>query len=445
MKLLRALVLSLPFLAAPVLHAGDTQACGGCIVSQSESTQVTGHRMILSISQQQTTLWDQITYAGDPSSFAWVLPIKGQVEVGLSSDALFSTLEESTRVQINSPTIDCSFCGSNGQGGAGGTGGANNGGGGVVIIAEEVVGPYATVQLSSQDPNALATWLTTNGYNVPADIQPVIDTYVQEGFNFLALKLVPGQGIDSMRPVRVTSDGASLSLPLRMVAAGTGAKTPINLWVLGEGRYEPKNFPHFVIKQADLVWNWDTQSSNYKELRQNAFDASGGKAWLIEASESFSSFYLEEGLLYLAENNPSESGYGGEPGGPTALEECQADLDKLYGSIPKASQWVTRMSAELTRPALAADLVVGAAADQSTVARFLTVNKSVGTAPSCPCGPIGEGGGGAMGGANGGNGGNGASDSGGGCAVGGASSLPGALTLFGGAALVSALRRRRRR
>ena len=53
-------------------------------------------------------------------------------------------------------------------------------------------------------------------------ILPVIDAYVAEGFNFLALKLVPGQGVDSMRPVRVTTPGAAATLPLRMVAAGTG-------------------------------------------------------------------------------------------------------------------------------------------------------------------------------------------------------------------------------
>ncbi|MDI1483942.1 DUF2330 domain-containing protein [Polyangium sp. y55x31] len=293
---------------------------------------------------------------------------------------------------------------------------------------------------TSQDPNALANWLTTNGYNIPADIQPVIDTYVQEGFDFLALKLVPGQGVDSMRSVRVTSPGASLSLPLRMVAAGTGAKTPISLWVLGEGRYEPKNFPLFVINAADLVWNWDTQSSNYKELRQNAFDASSGKAWLIEASEPLSTFVFEEELLWLANENPEESGYG-TPMGATAAEECQADLAKLYGSLPFGSRWVTRMSAELSRPALATDLVVGAAADQSQIARSLTVTKAAGTAPSCPCDPPGSGGAGGSGGSNSGGG----SDSGGGCAVGGASSLPGALALLGGAALVSAARRRRRR
>ena len=34
-----------------------------------------------------------------------------------------------------------------------------SGGGGVTVIAQETVGPYETVQLSSQDPNALHDWL----------------------------------------------------------------------------------------------------------------------------------------------------------------------------------------------------------------------------------------------------------------------------------------------
>ncbi|MDC3961275.1 DUF2330 domain-containing protein [Polyangium jinanense] len=451
MKLFRALVLSLPLLAAPVLRAGDAEACGGCIISQSESTQVSSHRMILSISQQQTTLWDQITYAGEPSSFAWVLPIKGEVEVGLSSDALFGMLDQWTRVEILSPTITCTLppgCFGGFDGGVGFASSSSTGGGGVVVIAEEVVGPYATVQLKSQDPNALTNWLTMNGYNIPPDIAPIINAYVQEGFDFLALKLVPGQGVNAMRPVRVTGPGASLSLPLRMVAAGTGATTPISLWVMGEGRYEPKNFPRFEIGVSDLVWNWDTESSNYKELRQNNFDASGGKAWLIETAAPFSK-YFAEGLLNTAQNDPANSGYGDDPAGPTALEECQADLDKLYGTIDDQNLWVTRMYAELSRPALAADLVVGAAAEQVNVERYLQVSKTAGTPPPCPPPPPGcEGAGGAGGaagaGGNGSGNGNGNGDSGGGCAVSGASSLPGALALLGGAALVSAVRRRRR-
>lgn len=387
MKLSNLLFCLLPLAFAPAFVATDAQACGGCIVSQTQQTEVTGHRMILSISKDSTTLWDQITYSGEPNDFAWVLPIKGTVEVGLSSDALFSSLEQATAVTINSPTInclppDCQFGPPNSGGNSSGSGGA--GGGGVVVLAEEVVGPYATVQLSSQDPNALKTWLANNGYNLPADIVPIVNAYVAENFNFLALKLAPGQGINSMRPVRVTTPGATPVLPLRMVAAGTGLNTPITLWVMGEGRYEPANFGNFVIDQSKLTWDWDKSSSDYAVIKQAAFDASGGKSWLIEAAEPFTKSGFEASMLWSAMNDPVASGYGLDPKGPTAVDECTADLDKLFAGIPDATMWVTRMNAVLSRPALSNDLNLQASADQSFVNRWLQVTNSIGTPPACP-------------------------------------------------------------
>ncbi len=142
----RALILTAVLAAAGVMKVHDASACGGCFVSQSESTQVTGHKMILSISQAQTTLYDQISYSGDPASFAWILPIKGVATIGLSSDALFQTLDADTQAVINSPTISCNpgGCGFGATGTGGGAGGADNGGG-VTVVAQQVVGPYETV------------------------------------------------------------------------------------------------------------------------------------------------------------------------------------------------------------------------------------------------------------------------------------------------------------
>ena len=392
MKLSGLLFCLLPIVCAPAFVTTDAQACGGCIISESETTQVTGHRMILSVSQTQTTLWDQIKYSGDPLSFAWVLPIKGTVEVGLSSDAMFTALEQATAVTIQSPTINClppdcaggpPTAGNGSSSGTTGAGGA--GGGGVVVIAEEVVGPYETVQLSSTDPNALKTWLTDKQYNIPADIQPVIDAYVADGFNFLALKLVPTLGVDSMRPVRITTMGATPVLPLRMVAAGTGPKTAVTLFILGEGRYETTNpFTNFTIDGSQLVWDWDTSSSNYSTIKQDAFDASNGRSWLVEAAEPFSRYGIESSLLWSAEFDPANSGYGLDPMGPSALEECTEDLADLFAGIPESTMWVTRLNAELSRAALGTDLQVQAAADQSSVNRWFQVTNTTGTQPACP-------------------------------------------------------------
>jgi MYXO-CTERM domain-containing protein len=387
MKLVRALLVTVPVALTALSHAHEAAACGGCFVSQTESTQVTGHRMILSVSNTATTLWDQITYSGNPAEFAWVLPIHGTVDVETSSDALFNNLEQVTAVTVASPTIqcpqppDCDGFGATGSSGAGG--GSASGEDPVQVLAQEVVGPYETAQLASDDPLALQNWLTLNGYNVPADIAPVIAAYVDEGLNFLALKLAPGEGVDSMKPVRITTAGAAPTLPLRMVAAGTGATTAITLWVMGEGRYQPSNFPAFEIAPSDLVWDWDAQKSNYSSLKAGEFEASGGFAWLMEAGEPFAAYDLEYLLTDLVTYDPKGSGYG-DAMGVGAMEACLADLDALYGSIDMGSVWVTRMHAELSRPALATDLTVGAAANQSVIPRYLEAASQVGTPPACP-------------------------------------------------------------
>src|SRR5262245_58357456 len=117
----KALFLSLSLCAAGASLAGDASACGGCFVETRTNTQVAGHRMILSVSPEATTLWDQITYSGAPESFAWVLPIKGTVDVGLSSDALFQVLDQMTSVVVSSPPVSCpNSCNFNSDGSGGG-------------------------------------------------------------------------------------------------------------------------------------------------------------------------------------------------------------------------------------------------------------------------------------------------------------------------------------
>lgn len=364
------------------LGARRAEACGGCFVPQVETTQVTGHRMVLSVSQTQTTLWDQVQYAGDPESFAWVLPIIGEVEIGLSSDLLFTVLDEQTRARVLAPALDCGAplpVGPGPTSAAGPTTGPTGGGGTVEVIAQETVGPYETVQLSTTDAYALHTWLENNGYALPDALEPLVATYVAEGFDFLAMKLVPGAGIDRMRPVRITSPGANLYLPLRMVAAGTGAVTPIALWIVGDGRYQPASFPWFEIHEDELVWNWDTGSSNYRKLRQAGFDATGGHGWLIESSEAISTYTLRTPIRNTVENAPSLSGYG-DGTQSLAAAEAEADLSALADALQEPMR-VTLLRAELSREALSTDLLVEAADDQSELDPWLRARHCVGEAP----------------------------------------------------------------
>jgi hypothetical protein len=389
-------------LLAVAASADEARACGGCFHAPSPTQNgdvITDHRMIFRISPQQTTLYDEIEYQGNPQSFAWVLPIKGPVTVGLSADVVFAALDSATQTTIEAPNLpacpSCSCGGAfNGAAGSSGSGGGSSSGGGVNVISQQVVGPYDTVQLSSTDPNALTAWLQANGFAIPTDIQPIIAAYVTGGFDFLALKLQPGQGVSAMRPVRVTSSGAGLSLPLRMVSAGTGATVGITLWVIADGRYEAQNFPNFVIQPSELVWDWSTNTSNYTTIRQQKEAAANNAIWQTESSLDLSPYQIESPVLsdtastdYLpiAAADAGADG-GGSSAGETADQVRQDDLATLFPGGNQGSVRVTRMRSDMAHAALANDLVLQASADQSNISNLYQVTQSQ-NAPTCPAVP----------------------------------------------------------
>ena len=414
--------------------ARDSHACGGCFVRPTSQnvTVVTDHRMIFSVSPTQSTLYDQIRYSGSPSDFAWVLPIHGTVGLGVSSDLLFSVLDQQTQTTILAPPYPCQPCNCGAQNAslAGPTSGGGSSGAaadhGVTVTAQQVVGPYDTVQLhpnSTTDTAAVTSWLGANGYAIPAAVDPIISAYVQEGFDFLAIKLVPGQGVQAMRPISVTSTGAALSLPLRMVAAGTGSTVGITLWVVASGRYEPQNFSSFTIDPSTLVWDWSTSNSNYTTLETAKEQSFNNAAWQIESSLDITPYNIENSVL----SDPSASAYAAVPAGDggagqTAIEVRAQDLNTLF-PLGGSSARITRMRGDLSQAALATDLVLQASADQSPLSNIYQAKLSVNAnCQVCSCGnsvggssgfPFSGGGGGFVPGSGSGSVGGGGSPSGG--------------------------------
>ena len=381
----------------------DAAACGGCFHPPTQTaSDITDERMLLSVSPTQTTLYDQIEYAGSPSSFAWVLPIHGTVAVGLSADVLFDSIDELTATQIVAPS-GCpgppSSCQSGSKSGAASLAGEDSAGGTVTVTKQQNVGPYDTVQLHATDSSALNAWLTANGFSIPAEVKPVIDEYVKEGFDFLAMKLLPDQGVQAMRPVRVTTPGASFSLPLRMAAVGTGAAVGITIWVVSDGRYEPQNFPFFHIEDPELVWDWRTSSSNYTALRSKKEAALGGKGWEIESSIALSQalvtnvilsggYYSGNGSGGLAGAAPADptqdylavgaSDGGAEGGAAETAEQVRTDdINALFAGVPGPNTRITRMRSDIAHAAMTVDFVLRASADQAELSNVRSVTQSV--------------------------------------------------------------------
>jgi hypothetical protein len=348
--------------------------------------------MIMTISKESSTLYDQIEYQGDPSTFAWVLPYAGNITVGLSADIVFTSLDALTKTTILPPpgcvpNYSNAAAGSSGSSGTSGQTSSGGGAGGVTVIKHETVGPYDTVQLAATDPAALETWLKANNYDLPPDVQPVVDEYVKEHFNFLALKLQPDKGITDMRPVRVTTQGGTNALPLRMVAAGTGAQVGIELWVISDGRYEPQNFGSFIVDNNDLGWDVATSSSNYTAVRQAVEKKGNNAVWEIESSTFLATTQLQYDVQYgysgyYGNGSSGASGTSGGTSGTNGGEESDylpvkngdvivktadqvRDEDLAILAPSSASTRVTRMRADLAKAALAQDLILRASADQN--------------------------------------------------------------------------------
>ena len=394
--------------AAGCLAIGErpARACGGCFARPTENTVVTDHRMAFSVSTRQTVLWDQIKYSGNPSEFSWVLPVQPGAVVELSHDEWFAALDAMTNPAITGPTVSC---GGGGPGCAfGGEGDDSNsattgagGGGGVQVLSQSVVGPYDTVTLQSSDPNALEAWLDVNGFALPDAFRPTIAAYVGAGFDFIALRLQPGQGVQAMQPVRVVTPGADATLPLRMVAAGVGAQVGITLYVISEGRYEAQSpFFNAVVDDSKLVWFQSENRSNYQELSQQIMQSNNARTWLTEYSKQTSLLssaqppayptYCGSSYAYgstLADVyfnqcrcKPSNLCPAGDASGadldaasPDAAcnpDPCAGfdDVDTALVGIHPEDAWVTRMRALLPVDALSeGDLHVQASAAQTAV------------------------------------------------------------------------------
>ncbi|HTB77588.1 MAG TPA: DUF2330 domain-containing protein, partial [Polyangiaceae bacterium] len=415
------LVLGVVAAVSAVGFVGERRAsaCGGCFHPPTQTvTDITDERMLLAVSATQSTLYDQIEYSGSPSSFAWVLPIHGTVTVGLSADVLFDSIDTLTATQINPPPLpNCPFPSNCAANAATGSGSSSGGSGGfaaenpVTVLAQANVGPYSTVQLHSSDSGALDSWLTSNGYNVPAAIQPILDAYVMEGFDFLAMKLLPNQGVQAMRPVRVTMPGASLSLPLRMASIGTGAITGITIWVVADGRYEPQNFPFFHIDDSQLVWDWSANLSNYTTLRVQQESKLKNAGWEIESSIALNQQlitnvimsggqYFGNGLSSApvsdATNDyvPIGSADAGTDAGYESAEQVRADdVAALFAGLAGSTVRVTRMRSDIAQAAMTADFVLQASSDQSELSNVRNVTQSVNL--TCPvysgCNVVGTG------------------------------------------------------
>jgi hypothetical protein len=377
----------------------QAEACGGCFAPPGAIQTVTDHRMVLSVSSTQTTLWDQFSYTGDPSTFSWILPVRNgpDVRVDLADNRFMQLLDNLTVPTLYAPSRPTRYCGASSlteenSPRAGGSADAAAMSG-VTIHREEVVGPYAIAIVGGTDAMAIRDWLTSNGFTIPPAIVPVIDHYVAMRSDFVALKLRGGVGIRQMTPVRVTVAGYAPTLPLRMVAAGIADKVGLSLIVLANSRFEATNYPNAEVSDNDLVWDWNASppqvpADDFRAAQRALLTRSEGRAWITEAAIPQSSSFLlnqAENIRIVIPTDPDAgpvcppgsstepdagtSGDGSAPSMRCTEPNPAEDMRVALAGLNSGSLNLTRMRAELSGSLLDRDLQLAPTAVPSVRSR----------------------------------------------------------------------------
>jgi len=221
-----------------------------------------------------TVLSMQNDYQGPPEDFAMVVPVPEVLQ-----EANVKTLPHDVFVRVDQlaaprlveyweqdpcpeppseGTIGLGNLGTIGHGAGGGTGsGYGRGAGGrvlqVQVEAEFAVGEYEIVILSSQDSSDLETWLTQNGYHIPAGAAEALRPYVEADMKFFVAKVNVEEvefsdGRAKLSPLRVHYDSESFALPVRLGMLNSNGKQDLVVHVLARNqRYQLANYEHVTI------------------------------------------------------------------------------------------------------------------------------------------------------------------------------------------------------
>ena len=262
------------------IWAPSASACGGFFCTNVPVDQ-DAERIIFTQNRDGTvSAYVQIEYTGAAPDFSWILPLPeaipaDAVEVPEGAMEAFRELEAATDpVFIPPPVPECVSL----QPAQAAAAMAAS----VEVFASGEVGPYGFDVVGSDDPDALVVWLRDNGYRVTADMEPIINLYVEEQFVFLAMKLRPDQGVQDIEPIKVTYPSERPMIPLRLTAVAANPNMAVMVWIYADRQATPVNYASMNIANDELVFFGWGGGHNYRQLMSDRADEYGGQAFITE-------------------------------------------------------------------------------------------------------------------------------------------------------------------
>ena len=280
-----AAVLAVGFALAAFAAPKAAEACGGFFCSQTPIDQ-SAERIIFAQNGEDVISYVQVAYSGAAEDFAWVVPVSSIPEVETAEATLFQLFDQLTSVSITPPNclMNQMFDSATG-GGDPAPNAESRDEDGVTVFSSGEAGPYHYDVVGSENAQLLINWLNDNNYIITSPMEPMVEHYVSGGQMFLAMKLQADQGVDALKPVKLTFEGDNAVVPIRLTAVAADPHMGIIVWMLGDSRAVSANFANVELDQNDIRFDFALRN-NYRTVVSRTVDAAGGHAFITEFAGS---------------------------------------------------------------------------------------------------------------------------------------------------------------
>ena len=118
---------------------------------------------------------------------------------------------------------------------------------GVAIEASYTVGEYDILILSARQSGGLETWLTENGYRIPAGASDVLASYIKQDMRFFVARVNLEEqstlGFSYLRPLQIAYESPKFMLPIRLGMVNANGPQDLFVYALTRtGRVETTNY-----------------------------------------------------------------------------------------------------------------------------------------------------------------------------------------------------------
>lgn len=133
----------------------------------------------------------------------------------------------------------------------------------VVTVEDQfTVGEYDITILSANESNSLSDWLINNGYKIPANAKPMLQSYIQQGMKFFVtrvnLQAFQEAGYGFLRPIVLDYESDQFMLPIRLGTLNAQADQDLTIHILSPNAYAE------VANYRTLLIPTDAKSTQYK-------------------------------------------------------------------------------------------------------------------------------------------------------------------------------------